>query len=205
MKNHRELRAMAAQQARRRMTKEGRDVVIVERRDNNAVSPLHTIPSICSKAEVEEWTRSRAESPNIPPPLPLLDFAAWTYKARCPSCFGTHVDVELSDAPGAIDDAALVENADARCAMPGCGWSGRNFEVLRQCLVCGETHERVVDGACAQCTELAAIDAGAVAKDELRAARAKADHEIKPKTSRKTKPKPRKPKAKKTPTRKGTN
>jgi len=157
MKRHEELRQMAAELQLRKFKEEGRNVVIQQKRDPHSPTPLRTIPVIFNVNDLDLYEIAKAKEPASPPPppVPILDFSAWTYKPRCPNCRGANVKVE-------IEKGATVPTQTSRadCLRPvlgdarrDCGWSGTNKELLRPCLVCGEMAIGVEDGACLACSK----------------------------------------------------
>lgn len=188
MSGWRELRTMAAEAERDRLVAEGRDVVLVERADPEAVSPNQRIPAIYDRAELERHARAREEAPklgiradSLPPPSPVLDYAAWRHYPVCPKCRGRMLRVEgcpgVSDVDWRDQDLAAKMSkhgsATVRCARPAlgedsrgrnrdCGWSGRAKDLLWPCFGCGTRRPGAVDGSCAEC----AASSGEVSRPE---------------------------------------
>lgn len=186
MKTFRELRQLAAEYEAERLSKTF-DVVIVQRRDESAVSSIHKIPAIFERSELARHERevkaaaSRGLDPSqIAPPVALLDFSAWAYYPSCPKCLGRRlllvgqVDHHLNGR--AFSDAVFAQEnpeVEARCArahLPvrgrdrNCGWAGKAKDLAYPCFGCGMKSPSSVDGLCSGCRKNAKVRSAKTSK-----------------------------------------
>lgn len=156
MKNHVELRRMAAELKVKELAAERIASVIICTITPTDAVPKRNVPQVFTQAgldghgrEKDEYVAGGGEATKFPKPIPAVDFSSWSYKARCPKCGAGRVVVEV---PPSADMIYETPGAwKAHCPIPGCGWNGENDDVVRRCLTCGEMRTYVEDGSCDVC------------------------------------------------------
>lgn len=167
----RALRRRAAEFEAKRLSDDGRVVIVIDRRDPDAETPIETIPAIFDRADLDEHQHECARAASegrraedVPPPVPLLDYSAWSYFAVCPRCSGRRLEVQgVGFVNGTEWDAvekllAAPAKARAKCLRPSiegaarnCGWTGKAGELLYPCFGCGVAKAGAAGGQCAEC------------------------------------------------------
>lgn len=172
----RALRKRAAEREAKRLIAAGREVVVIDRNDPDANTPLEKIPAIFDRGDLEQHKRDQERAPqegrraeDVPPPIALLDYSAWTYFAKCPRCQGRRLEVvgvgfvDGREWPAVERLLAAPGNARVLCLRPvvdgaarNCKWTGKVSELLYPCFECGLSKPGAASGKCPECAAKAA-------------------------------------------------